>query len=324
MPITGHQYLPLDLYCPNLGHKEYDLYMHSHPSQSHPHSTTQEDSHPGQSGEKATRLSPKEGCSASGSPDRPSQSNIIQRDAEASQYTNMGASATVLQLKEKTADLETIKNNFRKEESAETLIQLRAQHLDGLSAEDSRYSSVSAFEPCSRTPSEPDRQDDTDNLTPLNLSTKSQDQEENCEGRQMDSATINSRSNEAPLNLSLRASHRSPAHSPALNTSLVLPQNTAGDLDEEPCDQRQTAALALCQLATASSTAPSCDFTTVCQPSKSSTTSSASQKNTKLYTRAKDRGMKRPNRGQAESKSQRPNKRAKAPVRPLRRRPRFC
>ncbi|KAM4531067.1 zinc finger protein 750 [Odontesthes bonariensis] len=326
LPIAGPKYIPWDFYGPNLGHKDYDLYMHSRHTQSNPPSSTQEESRPDQSGDKATSLSPKEGCSASGSPDRPSQANIIQRDAGASQYTNMGVSHSVLQLGQTTTAVELMEKDFRKDESAETLMQLRTQHLDGGSAKSSRYTFVSASEPCSKTKSEQDQKDDSDDLAPLNLSTKNQDQEEKPENRLRGSDPLDSKSIEVPLNLSLRASHCSPVQSSALSTSQDLPQRPAGDLDEEPCDQRQTAALALCQLATASSTSPSCDFNAICQPTKSSanTPSPASQKNAKLHTRAKARGVKRPNNGQVERKCHRPNKRAKAPVRALRKRPRFC
>ena len=127
MPITGPRYLPLDLYGPTFGPKDYDLYMHSRANRNGINTSTQDGS-PGQTGDKETRLSPKEGCSALGSPDRPSHAHIIQRDPEAPYYTSVGETQTSTQL-EHTAT--AIKHDSRQEESAESLLQLRNQHVDG-------------------------------------------------------------------------------------------------------------------------------------------------------------------------------------------------
>lgn len=126
IPITGHRFLPLDVCSPSFGHKDYDLYMYSRPSHNNPHSSTQEESNHDQNGDKATRLSPKEGCSASGSPDRPSQADIIQREAEASQYSDLGESQTSRQLGHTSKAMEPIKKDLSQEESSETLLQLKS------------------------------------------------------------------------------------------------------------------------------------------------------------------------------------------------------
>lgn len=312
------RYLPLDLYGPPLGTKDYDLYMHSRSIQNRP---TQEESHHEQSGDKATRLSPKEGCSAMGSPDRPSQAHIIQRDAQAPQYTNKGESHSSTQLGHTATAGQPI-NDLRQEESAETLLQLRTQHVDGGLAENRQYSSVSVSESCPETASEQDDMDNTDSLAPLNLSTRNQGKEKTQSDHSLRcSDTVNLKENELPLNLSLRASHDSPTYSSALSTSEDLQERSAEELDEEPCDQRQTAALALCQLAIASSAVSSCDFS-----AKASTgaASPGSPKNIKQTTRAKAAGLKRANSSQVESKCHKPNKRVKAAGRAVRRRPRCC
>lgn len=126
MPIAGHRYIPLDMYGPTFGHKDYDLYIHSRASLNHPHTSTQAESHHGQSGDKATRLSPKEGSSALGSPDRPSQAHIIQRDIEALKYTNISESQIGPQLGNTSTVVQPIKNDLRPEECAE----MSAQHVD--------------------------------------------------------------------------------------------------------------------------------------------------------------------------------------------------
>ena len=86
-PFLDPRYLPLDLYNPVFGPKAYDLYMHQR-SHGDPQGKPTEEN--GQ--DKAPRLSPVTGCSASGSPDRPIPSHNLQRDAEAPHYTILGGS----------------------------------------------------------------------------------------------------------------------------------------------------------------------------------------------------------------------------------------
>ncbi|KAM6904443.1 zinc finger protein 750 [Xenentodon cancila] len=318
MPITASGYLPLDFYGQTIGHKDYDFYMFLRPSHNHPHNSAQDEIHHGQNADKATSQSPKEGYSALGSPDKPSQANIIQRDAEASQYTVEGESQTILQLGHTATAMELIKKEPRRG-SAETFLQLRPQHMDMGSAESSRHSPVSVPEPCPM--SEQDDEDDSDNVAPLNLSTKNQSQEKQSERSLIAADAVKLNENELPLNLSLRPSQVNSPQSSALNPSEDLSLKSDQDQDEETCDQRQTAALALCQLATASSAASSRDFTTASRPSVDSmdSTSPISPKTTKPTTRTKATGLKRPKSGQAESKCHKRNKRAKATGRSLRR-----
>lgn len=124
MPIPGHRYLPFDLYGPTFPPKDYEgLYIHSRPSPDGLNASTQEETNHGQSGDKETRLSPREGCSALGSPDRPSQAHIIQKDTEAQHCNDMSESQTATQLGQKAA---AIKTGSGQEECAESLLQ----HVD--------------------------------------------------------------------------------------------------------------------------------------------------------------------------------------------------
>ena len=129
MPITGPGYLPLDFYGQSLGHKDYDFYMYSRFAHNHPHNSAQEESHHGQNADKATRQSPKEGYSALGSPDKPSQANIILAEAEASPYANTSEPQLMLQLGHTDTAMELIKKDSR-QESGETFLKLRTQHID--------------------------------------------------------------------------------------------------------------------------------------------------------------------------------------------------
>lgn len=181
-------------------------------------------------------------------------------------------------------------------------------------------------EPCPETTSEQDTEDNSEDLAPLNLSTRNPDKEKSPSDHRLSCSDAEKlKQEESPLNLSLRASYSSPVClSPALSSSEDLQQRRDAELDEEPCDQRQTAALALCQLAIASSVASSCDFSTTDGPSEDCIEAriSGSPKNTKHTTKAKATSMKRANSGQAENNCQRESKRVKAPGRALRRRPR--
>lgn len=123
MPVTGPRYLPLDLYSQTFGSKDYELYMHSHQSHNSLGTSADKESSHGQSGDKETRLSPKEGCSALGSPDRPSHAQIIQRETDASQYTSSSDSQTDAQPGPTTP---ATKTDSRPEESSEN-----TQHVDG-------------------------------------------------------------------------------------------------------------------------------------------------------------------------------------------------
>ncbi|XP_047213123.1 zinc finger protein 750-like [Girardinichthys multiradiatus] len=314
MPIKGHRYFPLDGYGQSFGHKDYDLYMYSHSSHNSAHNSAQGESHHGQNADKATRLSPKEGCSALGSPDRPSQANIILRDSESSQCMTTGELETSLHLGQTPIVVEAVTKDSRQEEYEETLLQLGRRHLDGGPNGRGLHSSLS----------DKDHQEESDYAAPLNLSKRNQDHEEKPEHRLMSLDAGKVKGIELPLNLSLRASRHSPTYSSAPSPSEDLPQRGDKDLDEEPYDQRQTAALALCQLATASSAASSGDFYIKAQPSKKSMDSATpdSPKNTKPTKRVKATGLKRRSSDQSESKCQKPNKKIKATGRTLRRRTR--
>ncbi|KAM9392034.1 zinc finger protein 750 [Pholidichthys leucotaenia] len=317
MPISSHRCIPLDIYGPNLHSKGYDLYMHSRPTYSQPHASTQQESDHGQSRDKETRQSPKEGCSASGSPDRPSQANLLQREPDAPQYINMDEAQKTPQ------QGHMVQDDSRQGESPET----SAQHMGAESPENSQDASMSVSEPCHVITSGQDDVGGTYEEAPLNLSTRNQDEEKSLsEHRLRCLDREKSKVNESPLNLSIRASDASAEHTSALSPLRDLQQRPEEEMDDEPFDQRQTAALALCQLAIASSAAPSCDLSTVDQPWKdfTNTASPGSPDNTKQMSKTKATGVKRANSGKVESKCNKPNKRAKTTGRALRRRLRCC
>lgn len=309
MPIAGPRYLSLDLYGPGLGPKDYDLYVHPRHAESHPQTSVQEDGQHGPGVDKATRLSPKEGCSALGSPDRPSQAHVVQRDTEPPQFTQTGDSQTTPQQGPLTVTIQPAKHDPREEPSVHTLMQ-----ADERSSESRQYCCTSVSESGPNAESQPGYMDDLDDLAPLNLSTRNHDKTKQPGPTPGGSDTETLQDNEAPLNLSLRASSCSPAHGSA-------PSEADNEAEEEPCDQRQTAALALCQLSIASSAASSCDFGSVGRPS-SNAASAASAQGAKQRSRVKGRGVKRARSGHAESKYHKSNKRAKAHGRALRKRPR--
>ncbi|KAM9843703.1 zinc finger protein 750 [Aulostomus maculatus] len=321
MPMTGSRYLSFDWYGHTFGPKEYDLYMHSHAGHNSINTTTQEDINHRQNGDKATRRSPKEGCSALGSPDRPSHGHNMQRDTEAPHYTNLDEPQNTPHRGHSSTTIQHLPIDSRREDSPESLLQLRTLHVDG--GENSSHPSVLETSP--DTASEQGDEDYGDDLAPLNLSTKNQDKENNpSDHRLSDSDTEILKGEELPLNLSLRSSHVNSVHS---LTSENLQQRLGRELEEEMCDQRQTAALALCQLAIASSAASSSrEFKIAEGLSKDSTEpgNPVSPEKMKQQTKTNAKGMKRENSGQARNNYHKPNKRAKVAGRALRRRPRCC
>ncbi|XP_029137349.2 zinc finger protein 750 [Labrus bergylta] len=323
MAITGPRYIPLELYGPTLGPKDYEIYMHSHPSYNSLNISTQEEKNHVQSGDKETRLSPKEGCSALGSPDRPSHAHIIQRDADGRHHTDIGMSQTTTQIGHTDNAVQPTEPDERREESAESLLQLRTLHVNGGSPESRTCPPMSVSEPFPQTTSEKNTEASREDLTPLNLSMRNQERENSSSDSRLRCSDIEElKSADTPLNLSLRASCNSPACGSALGTSEDPELGSDAEQEEEPFDQRQTAALALCQLAIASSAASSCDFSTADELSEAKRPDSP--KKTKHITKTKATGMKRASSGQAESNCHKQKKRAKAAGRALRRRPRCC
>lgn len=192
------------------------------------------------------------------------------------------------------------------------------------STESSRYPSRPMSELSPETTSEQDIKDNGEDLAPLNLSTRNPGKSL-PNHRLAGSFAEQSKREELPLNLSLRASYDSAAPlCSALSPSEDLQQKQGSGLDEEPCDQRQTAALALCQLAIASSVASSCDFNMTDRPSEDCTEArvSSSAKEMKNATKAKATSAKRANGRQDENNCHKPIKRVKGSGRALRRRPR--
>ncbi|XP_037113103.1 zinc finger protein 750 [Syngnathus acus] len=182
-------YLPLHWYwqSPAAGDKHVDM-----PS-AHNHLAEE-----GQSGHKETGLSPKEGCSALGSPNRPSQRKQQDTDPQG-----------------RRSPIEE-QSDARRKDTAESLLQLGTLLADGGWAE--RFGNCGMPARCSEAASE--QEDNTGAVAPLNLSMRHPDS----------SGADEPQGAEVPLNLSLRFPHAEP-------------------MDEEACEQRQRAALALCQLA---------------------------------------------------------------------------
>lgn len=127
MPMTEPRYIPFDLYGPSYRPKENDrLLMHSQATQEVPHASSEQGnpaSGAAEGGDKETRLSPMEGSSALGSPDRPSHAQVIQREAEAQRCSGEEGGSQCA--------APAVTRDLQQEESAKSLLLLRAQHVDG-------------------------------------------------------------------------------------------------------------------------------------------------------------------------------------------------
>lgn len=176
-------------------------------------------------------------------------------------------------------------------------------------AENSRSSPVPISDSYPDTKLEKASSDSREDLVPLNLSKWNQ-----SDNRPDGSSGEELKREELPLNLCLR--HSRP--SSFLNPSGELQDRPDVELDD-PFDQRQTAALALCQLSIASSAASSCNFSAADQPSEDCTDARIS--GSKSENKAKTTNFKRATSDQTKKQS---NKRAKASEWHQRRRPRCC
>lgn len=130
MPLTGPRYIPLDLYDHTLRSKDFDLYMHSRPNHSNHNASAQEQSEHRQSGDQSTRQSPKEGCSALGSPDRPSHVHNVHRETDAEQTSGTSGKETTGQTGHTAVAVQNSKTDLRQIEFAESLLHLRNLHVD--------------------------------------------------------------------------------------------------------------------------------------------------------------------------------------------------
>lgn len=127
MPLTEPRYIPFDLYGPNYRPKDHDrLLLHSQPTRDILRTSSEQGERDGaavEGGDKETRLSPIEGCSALGSPDRPSHAQVIQREEEAQRCSGAGGGIPC------TAP--AVWRDLLQEESAKSLLLFRAQPVDG-------------------------------------------------------------------------------------------------------------------------------------------------------------------------------------------------
>ncbi|XP_042173536.1 LOW QUALITY PROTEIN: zinc finger protein 750 [Oncorhynchus tshawytscha] len=301
IPLPGSRYFPLDVYDPRpgpgLGPRDYDFYLHPR-LHGEPHSRPTEEgtSQVEQSRDKPTRLSPMEGCSALGSPDRPSPPHpFTQRDTtEGSRCTVLGE----LQPVNQSGGPEPASQPIRVEPSKEDTPQSLMTHMErGSAGNSAEHSTSDESNDSSERDGEDEDDDDEDtekDLMPLNLSKK--DQESDLFTSRGSCPETRHPEEDLPLNLSLRATPGSPDHCSKMAASgrefvRVQPGNPdhcskmatliAVDLsqqgsspaptqtDKEPSDQqRQTAALALCQLASSSSSS-SCSLSSMAADSPS-------------------------------------------------------
>ncbi|XP_073705404.1 zinc finger protein 750 [Garra rufa] len=254
MSLQRTRYLPLDVYSNRFYPREYGghLVPLSHPDS---YSRLPEDrAFPEHiTADKGTRQSPLAGCAASGSPDRPSTADVNQRiplrhtsngepfPVNQSQNVEPGAT-TGTEILPKKSRGQTQENMLQKKERNEP--QTTASMRSG------------------ETSSENEDEESEEESGPLNLSKRDQAASSNMTHHYSDGEEhydSESSQEEAPLNLCLRVQ----------SNSQTLPDTTGSETSErqtiinaevcpivppreqeiDPCDQRHSAAFALCQLA---------------------------------------------------------------------------
>ncbi|XP_076121488.1 zinc finger protein 750 [Alosa pseudoharengus] len=256
------RYIPLEMY----GHggynvRDYRSYVPPGAPNDSPFATkrdegqsSQEQQQQQQQQDKTTRLSPRTGCAASGSPDRPN--NGVHSQAESSsgedQHTAQPNSKS-LQPRQGASPASRPLTSMPV--PPQTSLKQRILHRQ-------RGTQAQASEVCSASHSDQEADDEMDDdQTPLDLSKRDRVKSSQTEG--CDAA--DSAQNEMPLNLCIKTRPSGPAlystqaRSPALDASIRSSRATASTTqqhhysDGEHNDQRQTAAFALCQLACSSS-----------------------------------------------------------------------
>ncbi|XP_031677262.1 zinc finger protein 750 isoform X2 [Oncorhynchus kisutch] len=223
IPLPGSRYFPLDVYDPRpgpgLGPRDYDFYLHPRLiGEPHSRPTEEGTSQVEQSRDKPTRLSPMEGCSALGSPDRPSPPHpFTQRDTtEGSRCTVLGE----LQPVNQSGGPEPASQPIRVEQSKEDAPQSLMTHMERGSAGNSAEHSTSDESNDSSSERDGEDEDDEDtekDLMPLNLSKK--DQESDLFTSRGSCPETRHPEEDLPLNLSLRATPGSPDHCSKMATS---------------------------------------------------------------------------------------------------------
>ncbi|XP_064180803.1 zinc finger protein 750-like [Anguilla rostrata] len=274
-PETGP--LPLEAYARHLGPGEYGMYPHAY-AQADPHGRPPKDcagSRGGPAGAagqdqgegKRPRMSPKVGCAASGSPDRPSATDFTQKDPRGSlqgptqpaSSHQSGDGIITAQPIGQPAILEP--SQTEDDEQQSDRLSERQAEMSNSAPKESEKKEVEE--------DEEDDEDEGDDMLPLNLSKKDQAVGEpavDLLSSRGSSPAVQSTPQDMPLNLSLRASPshapcvplaRSPAPeglahgSPGIRVRRPPLDDCPGDV--ETCDeQKQTAAFALCQLASSS------------------------------------------------------------------------
>uniref|UniRef100_A0A8C2IWR7 Zinc finger protein 750 n=1 Tax=Cyprinus carpio TaxID=7962 RepID=A0A8C2IWR7_CYPCA len=256
MSLQRTRYLPLDVYSNRFYPREYGghLVPLSHPDS---YSRLPEDRafQEHSTVDKGTRQSPLEGCAASGSPDRPSTADLTQRIPVSFRQASHGESLPINR-SQHTDPGATIATEILPNKSCgqpqENILQKK----------DRNEPQTTASARSSESSSEKEDEETEEEPGPLNLSKKDRAISSNMTHHYPDRELhydSESSQDEAPLNLCLRVQSNNQAlpnttgsETPEKQTiinaevSTVVPPR---EQEIDPCDQRHTAAFALCQLA---------------------------------------------------------------------------
>ncbi|XP_073796747.1 zinc finger protein 750 isoform X1 [Danio rerio] len=252
IPLQRSRYLPLDVYSSRFYPREYGghLVPLTHPES---YSRLAEDRavQEHNTGDKGIRESPLEGCDASGSPDRPSTADVTQRIPVGLRLASHGESHSGSQSHIISGSTKANDNLPKMPcgQNQEKVLQ-KTERYDSQTTISARSSDISDKEEDEETEEE---------IGPLNLSKRDQATSDNMTHHHYPDRELHydseSSQEEAPLNLCLRVQSSNQAlpntsETPEKETiSNAEVSTTESPQDLEPCDQRQTAAFALCQLA---------------------------------------------------------------------------
>ncbi|KAK7168275.1 hypothetical protein R3I94_002356 [Phoxinus phoxinus] len=256
MSLQRTRYLPLDVYSNRFYPREYGGHLVPI-SHSDSYSRLSEDRavQKHSPGDKGTRQSPLAGCAASGSPDRPSTADVIQRIPVTIRLASSGESLPVSQSQHVLQGATTATDNLTKKtygQPQENVLQ-KSERNDPQTTDSAKGSEISS--------EKEEDQENEEEPGPLNLSKRDQAVSSHMTHQYSDRELHydSESSQEAPLNLCLRGQSNNQAlpnttgsETPERQTIINVEESTIASprkQELDPCDQRHSAAFALCQLA---------------------------------------------------------------------------
>ncbi|KAL6460584.1 hypothetical protein MHYP_G00305500 [Metynnis hypsauchen] len=244
--LQSLRYLPVEIYPHGFDPRVYGGYSYLHPgSYSRQQEVRGNQQH---GGDRTTRQSPLAGCAASGSPDRPSTVQLTQKHP-----TNLEH----ITHRETQPDCTTLRRGLMTDLSRSLCNQWKENSTQKQGRDNMQSTSLERHSGYSSE--EAEDEDSNDEGAPLNLSKRDRNtlmSPVNHES-EIETSTVGSDKEDAPLNLCLRAKSSSQAQSDVARqlcskNAQAERQLLTSPTERDQFERRHSAAFALCQLASSS------------------------------------------------------------------------